>query len=60
VADHQGRIAPGYVFDAVLLDEDPGDLSCFLRDDAVSGVFRAGSPVVPHARLEDARGDRRT
>jgi imidazolonepropionase-like amidohydrolase len=60
VADRQGRIAPGYVFDAVLLDEDPGDLSCFLRDDAVSGVFRAGSPVVPHARLEDARGDRRT
>jgi imidazolonepropionase-like amidohydrolase len=60
VADREGRIAPGYQFDAVLLDEDPGDLSCFLRDDAVTGVFRAGCPVVPHARLEDARGHRRT
>jgi imidazolonepropionase-like amidohydrolase len=26
VADRYGRIAPGYVFDAVLLDEDPSDL----------------------------------
>ena len=26
VADEYGRIAPGYVFDAIVLDEDPGDL----------------------------------
>lgn len=46
-----GRIAPGYVFDAVVLDEDPGDLSCFARPGAVTGVFQGGSTVVRHERL---------
>ena len=45
-----GRIAPGYVFDAVVLDEDPGDLG----DLAVTGVFQAGAPAVPHPRLRAA------
>jgi imidazolonepropionase-like amidohydrolase len=51
VAARAGCIAPGQRFDALVLDEDPGDLSCFLRRDAVTGVFKAGVPVVPHPRL---------
>jgi hypothetical protein len=47
VAHERGRIAEGYVFDAVLLDEDPGDLSAL----SVGGVFQAGRAVVPHERL---------
>jgi imidazolonepropionase-like amidohydrolase len=51
VADEYGRIAPGYTFDAIVLDEDPGDLSGFTRPDTVAGVFQGGVPVVPHERL---------
>ncbi|WP_131746830.1 amidohydrolase family protein [Frankia sp. Cppng1_Ct_nod] len=51
VADRIGRIAPGYEFDALLLDEDPGDLSLFERPGSVTGVFLGGVPVVPHARM---------
>jgi imidazolonepropionase-like amidohydrolase len=47
VADEYGRIEPGYVFDAVVLDEDPGDLSHL----SVGGVFQAGRAVVPHERV---------
>jgi len=50
-----GRIAPGYVFDAIVLDQDPGDLSCFASPGAVTGVFKAGAAVVPHERIRDAR-----
>jgi len=49
-----GRIAPGYVFDAILLDQDPGDLSAFGRPGTVTGVFKAGVPVVAHERVLDA------
>jgi imidazolonepropionase-like amidohydrolase len=42
----RGRIAEGYVFDAVVLDADPGDLSSL----EATGVFQAGRPVVPHER----------
>jgi imidazolonepropionase-like amidohydrolase len=52
VADQYGRIAPGYVFDAIVLDDDPGDLSAL----AVTGVFKAGAPVVAHPRLRDLQG----
>jgi imidazolonepropionase-like amidohydrolase len=51
VADDYGRIAPGYVFDAIVLDEDPGDLSRFGEPDLVQGVFKSGNPVVRHARM---------
>jgi imidazolonepropionase-like amidohydrolase len=47
-----GRLAPGYVFDAIVLDADPGDLSCFSSPGAVTGVFQGGRPVVPHERLD--------
>jgi imidazolonepropionase-like amidohydrolase len=46
-----GRLAPGYVFDAIVLDSDPGDLSGLAEPGAVSGVFKAGVPVVPHERV---------
>ena len=46
-----GRIESGFVFDAIVLDEDPGDLSGFAEPGAVTGVFQAGRPVVPHPRL---------
>lgn len=54
VADRYGRIAPGYVFDAIVLDEDPSDISLFGREGVVTGVFKGGSPVVVHPRLDGA------
>jgi imidazolonepropionase-like amidohydrolase len=54
VGDRLGRLATGYAFDALVLDADPGDLSCFAEPGAVTGVFKRGVPVVPHARLEAA------
>ena len=52
VADDYGRLAPGYVFDAIVLDEDPGDLSAFREPGAVTGVFKDGAPAVRHPRLK--------
>jgi imidazolonepropionase-like amidohydrolase len=54
VGDEVGRIAPGYRFDAIVLDEDPGDLSSFGQPGVVTGVFLAGRPAVPHPRLRPA------
>jgi imidazolonepropionase-like amidohydrolase len=54
VADRHGRIASGYVFDAVLLDDDPGDLSRFAEPGSVTGVFKNGVPIVPHPRVRDS------
>lgn len=54
LADRYGRISPGYVFDAIVLDEDPGDLSAFATPGAVTGVFQAGAPTIPHPRLQEA------
>jgi imidazolonepropionase-like amidohydrolase len=56
VADHRGRLAPGFVADVVVLDEDPGDLSAFGSSGTVTGVFKAGEAVVPHARLTEQIG----
>ncbi len=50
VGDRYGRIARGYVFDAIVLDEDPGDLA-FAREGRIAGVFKAGRTVVEHPRL---------
>jgi imidazolonepropionase-like amidohydrolase len=54
VADDYGRIAGGFVFDAVVLDADPGDLTAFATPGAVTGVFQAGRAAVPHPRLAEA------
>jgi imidazolonepropionase-like amidohydrolase len=52
VSDRYGSIAPGHTFDAILLDEDPSDTTVFERPGAVTGVFKGGTPVVPHPRLK--------
>jgi imidazolonepropionase-like amidohydrolase len=56
VSDRLGRIAPGYVFDAILLDAEPTDLSVFARPGAVTGVFKGGHVVVRHPTLEPTGG----
>jgi imidazolonepropionase-like amidohydrolase len=48
VEEEYGRMAPGYVFDAIVLDDDPGDLSGLVA----TGVFQAGVPVLAHPRLQ--------
>jgi imidazolonepropionase-like amidohydrolase len=53
VHDRYGRISPGMVFDALLLDADPGDLSCFEQSGAVTGVFKGGRAVVAHRLLAE-------
>jgi imidazolonepropionase-like amidohydrolase len=54
VEHEYGHVAPGYLFDALVLDSDPGDLSAFAEPGAVSGVFKGGVPVVPHERVTAA------
>jgi imidazolonepropionase-like amidohydrolase len=56
VAGDYGTVAAGKVLDAIVLDEDPSDLSLFRRRDAVTGVFKGGVPVVAHPRVDDALG----
>jgi imidazolonepropionase-like amidohydrolase len=53
VGDRLGRIAPGYIFDAIVLDEDPGDLSVFDRGGVVTGVFKGGKAAVAHPQLAE-------
>jgi imidazolonepropionase-like amidohydrolase len=52
VSDRLGRLAPGYEFDAVLLDDDPARMQTFTSRTDVTGVFKRGVAVVPHPRLE--------
>jgi imidazolonepropionase-like amidohydrolase len=49
VASDHGRIAPGHVFDALVLDEDPGDLSRFGEPDLVAAVYKRGALVYERA-----------
>ena len=53
VAHELGRLEAGYIFDAIVLDQDLGDLSIFERSGCVTGVFKGGDPVVPHPRLDE-------
>ena len=55
VGDRYGRIAPGYVFDAIVLDRDPSDLSVFAEPGAVTGVFKDGAAAVAHPRFAERR-----
>jgi imidazolonepropionase-like amidohydrolase len=62
VADTRGRIAPGFVFDAILIDQDPGDLTVFDDPAGVTGVFQAGRVIKLHDRataLSATNGDQR-
>ena len=54
-----GRIDAGYVFDAIVLDRDPGDLSHFAEPGQVAGVFQAGRPTVRASPSRCNRGVRR-
>jgi imidazolonepropionase-like amidohydrolase len=54
VADDFGTISPGRMFDAIVLDEDPSDISVFGRRESVTGVFKGGAPVVAHPRVANA------
>jgi imidazolonepropionase-like amidohydrolase len=42
VADRYGRIAPGYVFDAIVLCRDPSEMTVFRDKTTVREVFKAG------------------
>ncbi len=59
VADLYGRVAPGYVFDAVVLGEDPSDVSVFRRPSAVLEVFKAGAGRKTGSTLLAERGPAR-
>jgi imidazolonepropionase-like amidohydrolase len=56
VADRYGSVAPGYVFDAVVLADDPSDVSVFRRPEAVREVFKAGVPCKTGGDLLAERG----
>jgi imidazolonepropionase-like amidohydrolase len=53
VAGRLGRLAPGYQFDAIVLDREPTELGWLSEPGGVTGVFRRGRPVVPHVRLHE-------
>lgn len=48
LGDTHGRIAPGYVFDAIVLDSDPRDTAIFTTERPVAAVFQGGRVVRPH------------
>lgn len=54
VDDRLGRLAPGYVFDAIVLDQEPSELAALEAPGAVTGVFQRGRAVVAHPRLHGA------
>ena len=49
-----GRIAPGYVFDAILLDSDPRDMALWTGERPVSAVFQGGRVVRAHESWNSA------
>lgn len=51
VSHELGRIAPGYLFDAIVVDQDPSDLSVFADPGGVKAVFKGGELVVQHERM---------
>jgi imidazolonepropionase-like amidohydrolase len=53
VGHELGRLEPGYVFDAIVFDQDLGDLSILEEPGSVTGVFKNGEPVLPHRRLDE-------
>lgn len=55
VGDRLGRIAPGYQFDAIVLDHEPTDLAQLSEPGEVTGVFQLGAPAVMHPRLRAAK-----
>jgi imidazolonepropionase-like amidohydrolase len=58
VGDRYGAIAPGHVFDAILLGQDPSDLRIFSNTGSVVGVFKDGDCAKGHELLAE-RADQR-
>jgi imidazolonepropionase-like amidohydrolase len=56
VSADYGRIAPGYVFDAIVFDEDPSDLRVFAAKDATRAVFKSGHLQTAHQRFAELTG----
>ena len=54
-----GRIAPGYTFDALVLGEDPSDVSVFRRRETVLEVFKGGVGSKTGSTLLAERGPAR-
>jgi len=53
VSDRYGRVAQGFVFDAVALEREPSDLRELLEPGAVAAVFKDGRPVARTSRFEE-------
>jgi imidazolonepropionase-like amidohydrolase len=53
VSHELGRLESGFLFDAIVFDEDLGDLALFERPGCVTGVFKGGEPVLRHRRVEE-------
>jgi imidazolonepropionase-like amidohydrolase len=58
VSDNYGRLAPGYVFDAIVLDADPSDLRVFRTEDAARAVFKGGVLQASYPRLNELNSRR--
>jgi imidazolonepropionase-like amidohydrolase len=56
VADRYGRIAPGHVFDAIVLGRDPSDMAVFRDRTTVREVFKAGVACRSEGALLAERG----
>jgi imidazolonepropionase-like amidohydrolase len=56
VGQTHGRLAPGFSFDAVVLDEEPRDAAIFLEPSVAQGVFLGGEPCLAHPRFEHELG----
>ena len=59
VAERYGRVAPGYVFDAIVLDRDPSDMAVFREKRTAREVFKAGVACAPPPSLSPAPSRRR-
>ena len=53
VSDTYGKIVPGYVFDAIVFDQDPSDLRVLKDREAVKAVFKGGMLQRAHPRFEE-------
>lgn len=59
VAERNGRVASGYVFDAIALHRDPSDMAVFRQPGTVREVFKAGVACAPPPSLSPATSRRR-
>jgi imidazolonepropionase-like amidohydrolase len=53
VGNRYGRIVPGMIFDALLLEREPGNLRQLVEPGTVAAVFKSGSPAARSDRFED-------